>query len=223
MRMIIDNPSLATEVKLYAFLPQGKIFIQKLFQEISKNKKNSKKFKKSCSKYTKFIIWFFFSKSKFKKKSKKKINFSYFFLTFFPGFSFRNVFPNEVPKQPNHLIRDIGTVSSESDTTLEFGVTTISKENSQKILEKYSNVPLQIQIHYTKKDKSKLIKILSCVVKVTNDRLLAESESNVSVLSLNAVQQSAKTAQRGDYQIARNMLLSTIKVNEFSKIFQGKV
>lgn len=50
---------------------------------------------------------------------------------------------------------------------------------------------------YTKPDTSKLLRVFTYELPTTRDRRHAESVSDVSVVSLNAVQQSAKLAQQG--------------------------
>jgi hypothetical protein len=149
MRLIIDNPAIATEVEVTAYLPKG--------------------------------------------------------------FAFRNALAREI-KEEGVLVRNIGTITSESDTTLEFGVATVSTEKAEKILKKFKKVPLQVQIRFTKKDKTKKIRVIQAWLNVTGDRVLSESDCNISVLGLSAVQQAAKTAQSGDYVRARNNLLSVIKL-----------
>lgn len=150
MRMIIDNPAIATDVQISAFLPKG--------------------------------------------------------------FAFRNTTGCNMKQEGAVLVRDIGTITSESDATLEFGVATVNKENAEKILKKFPKVPLQVQIRYTKKDKTKKVRVIQAWLNVTGDRSLSESDCNISVLGLSAVQQAAKTAQAGDYVRARNNLLSVIKL-----------
>jgi hypothetical protein len=56
-----------------------------------------------------------------------------------------------------------------------------------------------VQIRYTKLDGMKCIRIISREQKATRDREQAELAANVDVLGLNAVQKSAKIAQKGEY------------------------
>ena len=150
MRMIIDNPAIATEVEVSAFLPKG--------------------------------------------------------------FAFRGATTMESRNGGSVLVRNIGTITSESDTTFEFGVSTVSKEASEKVLKKHQKIPFQIQIRFTKKDRTKKVRVIQAWLNITKDRELSESNCNISVLGLSAVQQAAKTAQSGDAVRARNNLLSVIKL-----------
>jgi hypothetical protein len=147
MRMIIDNPAIATEVQLSAFLPKG--------------------------------------------------------------FIFKN--PDRASKEPFILLKDIGTITGESDITLEYGIE--QKDKADKVLSKAERVPFQLQIKYTKKDKSKHIRIVNAWLNITGDRTVAQKDCNVSILGLNAIQQTAKIGQTGNANAARSNLLGITKVS----------
>jgi len=85
------------------------------------------------------------------------------------------------------------------------------KKKIERFLKK-EKIPIQFQIQYTRKDKSKLIRVISGWLKVTDDRKVAESDANVSILALNAVQYSARLAQEGNVKMGRSVLLSTTKL-----------
>jgi len=146
MRMIIDNPTLCTEVLVTAILPKGFTF-----SSISEDKRN------------------------------------------------------HILRKGSTVERDIGNVTSDSDITYEYTVS--SKEAAAKFV-KSNQVPIQFLLEYTKKDKSKYVKVINERSKITSDRAACESCCNVSVVSLNAVQQSARIAQDQNYSLARNKLLS---------------
>jgi hypothetical protein len=60
-------------------------------------------------------------------------------------------------------VKDVGSITSDSDFTFEFG---LNKEFSEKI-------PIQFQISYTKRDKSKYIRVINLEFSTTRDRTKA--------------------------------------------------
>jgi hypothetical protein len=149
------------------------------------------------------------------------------------GATFRKSNPSETKGEGNTLVREIGNITAEADMTLEYGIrdqkmaeevvsstklfflfvahsslqlTLFSSLFSVQL--KKEKMPLQLHIFYTKKDKSKYLRVVSAMLTVTKDRALAEKDCNVSIIALNAVQQSAKIAQKGDYALARHDLLA---------------
>ena len=60
------------------------------------------------------------------------------------------------------MVKDVGSITSEADFSIELGV----KENVK-------NVNVQFQIEFTKRDKSKYIRVINTEFKTTNDRDLA--------------------------------------------------
>jgi hypothetical protein len=70
-------------------------------------------------------------------------------------------------------------------------------------MEKFS---IQVQISFTKKDKSKYLRVLSASLPTTAERGIAEKDMNVSVVALNAVQSAARLGA-ADPLLARHDLL----------------
>ena len=68
-------------------------------------------------------------------------------------------------------------------------------------------MPFQCQIHYTKLDGAKYVRVISQSKPVTRERRRAEATARTSVLASHAAQQSAHMARRGSYQKSRmNMI-----------------
>lgn len=97
------------------------------------------------------------------------------------------------------VVRDVGNVTSESAFTFEFGVRPAEEAKALGVDLDLPALPFQLQIRYTKLDGMKCIRIISREQKATRDRDQAEEAANVDVLGLNAVQKSAKIAQKGEY------------------------
>lgn len=64
----------------------------------------------------------------------------------------------------------------------------------------------QVQIRYRRKDGSKWLRVVSQYREVTREREVMEQGSNMAVLGVAAVQQSARLAQEGKIKEARDNL-----------------
>jgi len=95
----------------------------------------------------------------------------------------------------------VGNVNNDTDVTFEFSL----KFKPSTYQEKY---PFQMQVMYTKPDTSRLLRVFSFDMPATKARQHAESNADISVISLNAVQQSAKLAQAGQHAASRDYLHS---------------
>lgn len=74
----------------------------------------------------------------------------------------------------------------------------------------------KFQIHYTKLNGSKCIRVISKKKAITNNRETAESKVNVAVVGVHAVQQTAKLVQKGLYGKAKMKSLTNTKLLERS-------
>jgi hypothetical protein len=100
----------------------------------------------------------------------------------------------------HQLRREIGTVYEDSETTFEYALGDKKKLEQVKHL---SGLPFQVQIHFTKPDGMKCMRVLSAKQKITHDRREAEKNLRIDILAANAAQQSARMAERGDLVGAR--------------------
>jgi len=94
--------------------------------------------------------------------------------------------------------REIGTVTKNSTVTFEYGI-----KDDASLDASLSSLPFQIQIHFTRMDGGKLVRVVSAAKPITHDRAEAEKDVDVKVLGLSTAQHSAKYAQSGDYESAR--------------------
>lgn len=94
-----------------------------------------------------------------------------------------------------------GNVNNDSDVAFEYSI----KEGLRSSLQKY---PFQVQVTFTKPDTSKILRVYSFELNATKTRGQAECSADVSVISLNAVQQSSRLAQKGQHTQARDYLHS---------------
>lgn len=98
------------------------------------------------------------------------------------------------------LIRErLGNATKETDISFTFAVDGSKVKDS-------SSLPFQVQIRYKKKDGSKCLRVLSQAKQATVDKAKVETERNVAVMGLAAVQQASKLAQEGKVEEARENL-----------------
>ncbi|KNC53636.1 circularly permutated Ras protein 1 [Thecamonas trahens ATCC 50062] len=132
------------------------------------------------------------------------------------GLRFRE---DDVAADSNILTRTIGNVKASSDVTFQYSV----RRDFLDALTEDASVPFQVQIHYTKLNGMKCVRVITQSKTVTHSRAAAEADADVAVLGLNAVQHSAKFVNEGDYTQARayshanSHLLSRISTTEQSK------
>jgi len=103
-------------------------------------------------------------------------------------------------KLKSFQVRDIGNVTKESGTSVEYGVRKIYKKED---FNEMKNLPFQLQIRYTRMDGMQCLRVVSKSVPITFDRKVAEDRANIPVLGMHAVQKSARMASRGEYSHAR--------------------
>eukprot|EP00029_Vermamoeba_vermiformis_P006511 TRINITY_DN2572_c1_g1_i2.p1 TRINITY_DN2572_c1_g1~~TRINITY_DN2572_c1_g1_i2.p1 ORF type:complete len:687 (-),score=231.37 TRINITY_DN2572_c1_g1_i2:56-2116(-) len=116
----------------------------------------------------------------------------------------------------NSVNKTIGNVYEDSEVTFEFAVR--SREELVKLLgqpesnnsnqannnkekdENSAQLPFQVQITYTRLNGTKCVRVLTKSKKITTDRAKAEESVDAGVMGAHVYQQSAKLAQKGDYQ-----------------------
>jgi len=96
------------------------------------------------------------------------------------------------------LSKEIGNVTTESEALFEY---TLKK--GLEIPPNLSALPVQVQVHYTKMNGVKCVRVVSEAQPITRSREEAEAEADVSVLGVHAMKNAAVVAQKGDYSRAR--------------------
>lgn len=128
------------------------------------------------------------------------------------GITWRRIDEKESSLHGSAFSRDIGSITADSDISVEYGI--VDPKNSEEFIKSHKKIPVQFQIKYTKRDKSKYVRVITSALDATQDRNVAELNCNLSVIGLNAVQQSAKMAQAGEFLMARNNLLGVTKFSQ---------
>mmetsp|Transcript_57313 Transcript_57313/g.78154 ORF Transcript_57313/g.78154 Transcript_57313/m.78154 type:complete len:794 (-) Transcript_57313:139-2520(-) len=105
----------------------------------------------------------------------------------------------------NHsaLQKLVGNATADTELSFEYQVKD-AEERARLGFDSLSELPFQVQIEYTRQlDGMRCLRVISQKKPVTSDRRTAEANSKVAVLSSHAMQQTAKTAQEGDYYRSR--------------------
>jgi hypothetical protein len=136
-------------------------------------------------------------------------------------------FRNEEKGILSKVTKEIGTVTDETDLTFSIDWS----EEAKAMLEKYhasskeenkeerkedsliqnfinKGLPVQIRLMYTRMTGEKYIKVVTAQRPITMDRDKAENDIDSTVVSLQAIHESAKMAQQGNYTDARINLVS---------------
>ena len=77
--------------------------------------------------------------------------------------------------------------------------------------------PFQAQIKYTTLDGMKCIRLITKLQKITFEKEEAKKEMDHNIISINAIQQSAKIAQRGDFRSAQANMHNWKNMLKFKK------
>jgi len=103
------------------------------------------------------------------------------------------------------LENDIGNATAATDLTFGF---TVKKGKTVST----DTVPFQAQIFFTKDNGMQCMRVITTSKPITQDRDLAEREADVAVIALEAIQEAARIAQKGNYQEARIKLFAVQKL-----------
>jgi len=102
------------------------------------------------------------------------------------------------------ITKEIGNVTADSDFTFAF--------KQSKYLPDMKDVPIQVQINYSRPDGAQIHRIITRKVEISNDRDKVEENSRTAILAMHAIHTSAGLAQQGDYKGARVNLISVMRL-----------
>jgi hypothetical protein len=105
-----------------------------------------------------------------------------------PGIKVRNAIG--IVNERNVLESNIGNISTTSNYTLDFG---IDKEEYSQV-SNYQNVPIQVQIKYSKNDGSEYLRVETFFSDISSDRSEVESGCDTATIGLHAVKTAANLA-----------------------------
>ena len=121
------------------------------------------------------------------------------------GLTFRNENPLNLSEDGTLLIRAIGNATEAQEVTLEYCAKPSKdlKEMKDMDFSKVTHLPFQTQIGYLSLDGMKCVRLITKSQEITFEREEAKKEADYHVLSVNAVQQTAKLAKEGNYRGAQ--------------------
>jgi hypothetical protein len=111
------------------------------------------------------------------------------------GLKFRNE-----DADTSFLRREVGNVTEDTEITFEY-----EKQEAVKLSEfkELKGLPFQLQIHFTKLDGMKCLRVISKTQAITTERSVAEKEVKAELIAANVAQQAARFAEKGQYSEAR--------------------
>jgi len=100
----------------------------------------------------------------------------------------------------NVLRRELGNVNEDTEITFEY-----EKQEAAKLSEfkELKALPFQLQIHFTKLDGMKCLRVISKLQQITTERNVAEQDVKSHLIAANVAQQAARFAEKGQYAEAR--------------------
>jgi hypothetical protein len=116
------------------------------------------------------------------------------------GLTFRNEDATQISKDGSLLRKPIGNATDDQEIIVEYCIKPKTELNKMKDLnfEKLSKIPFQAQISYVNLEGMKCVRLVS-----KNQEITFEKEADYKVISVNAVQQSAKLAGKGKLREAQ--------------------
>lgn len=122
------------------------------------------------------------------------------------GLKFR--YQEEYMIDGNTIERQLGNVSEGTEFTFEYQMREFSELEDLGInLEVYKQIPFQSQIHYTSKDGSRCIRVITAMQDTTDD-LDQAGNIDLKVIGVNAAQRSAHLASKGEYRESQAVMRS---------------
>jgi len=111
------------------------------------------------------------------------------------GLKFRNE-----DADTNVLRLELGNVNEDTEVTFEY-----EKQDTVKLSEfkELKALPFQLQIHFTKLDGMKCLRVISKNQPITTERTVAEQDVKAHLIAANVAQQAARLAEKGHYAEAR--------------------
>ena len=121
------------------------------------------------------------------------------------GFTFKNEEQKNLGEDGSLLLKHIGNAFNAQEVSIEYCMK--SKEELNKMSDvdftKTTKIPFQTQITYNTLDGMKCVRLITKNQDITFEREEAKKQANYKVISVNAVQQTAKLARAGNYSGAK--------------------
>jgi len=115
---------------------------------------------------------------------------------------FRNEVDDELDDARNFLVKDIGNVTSDTECTFSYGFRP-KQPNGVDYTAGLSSLPFQVQVAFNKLDGTKVLRVATAHLQLTDNRSMAEKNADIKVIGTYAAQRAAKYAKEGEYEKAQ--------------------
>ena len=121
------------------------------------------------------------------------------------GLTFRNEDQAHVSQDGSLLIRPIGNATDEQELTIEYKIKDSKELDKMTDVDftKLDRIPFQTQISYINLEGMKCVRLVTKNQSITFEKEEAKKEADYKVISVNAVQQTAKLARKGKLRDAQ--------------------
>jgi hypothetical protein len=121
------------------------------------------------------------------------------------GLTFRNEDAKNISEDGTLLVKAIGNVVDGQEVTLEYCAKSTAELQKMTDIDfsKVTQIPFQTQINYLSLNGMKCVRLITKTQDITFEKDEAKKEANYRVLSVNAVQQTAKLAKAGNFRGAQ--------------------
>eukprot|EP00826_Nyctotherus_ovalis_P031528 TRINITY_DN2520_c0_g1_i21.p1 TRINITY_DN2520_c0_g1~~TRINITY_DN2520_c0_g1_i21.p1 ORF type:complete len:339 (+),score=86.56 TRINITY_DN2520_c0_g1_i21:137-1153(+) len=142
------------------------------------------------------------------------------------GLTFRNEDSVHITQDGSLLIRPIGNATDGQEVTVEYKIKPIEELSKMTDVDftKLEKIPFQTQISYVNLEGMKCVRLVTKSQKITFEKEEAKKAADYKVISVNAVQQTAKLARKGQLRDAqanavhwRNMMKGSDAHDEYVK------
>ena len=111
---------------------------------------------------------------------------------------FRNEVDDELDDARNFLVKDIGNVTSDTECTFSYGFRP-KQRNGVDYTAGLSSLPFQVQVAFNKLDGTKVLRVATAHLQLTDNRSMAEKNADIKVIGTYAAQRAAKYAKEGSF------------------------
>ncbi len=121
------------------------------------------------------------------------------------GLTFRNEDVKNVSEDGTLLVKPIGNATDGQEVTLEYCAKPSKELKAMTDIDfsKVTTLPFQTQISYLSLDGMKCVRLITKSQEITFEKEEAKKDANYKVLSVNAIQQTAKMARGGEFRKAQ--------------------
>jgi len=96
--------------------------------------------------------------------------------------------------------QDVGNVFEDTKIFFEYA---LLKDKIHKDYSQLTEIPFQVQIHYTRLDSAKMLRVISQTKPITKDRQQVIDNLDMNIMAQHNMKKTARLCEEGDYEAAR--------------------